>query len=988
MKKISTSIFILVLGIAAHAQTVSTLAGQYHVQGSQNGNGTAATFNGPHGTACDVNGNIFIADRDNNKIRKITPAGVVTTLAGSGAAGSTDGTGTSASFFNPMGVACDNAGNVYVADTKNYKIRKITPAGVVTTIAGTGNSGTTNGPVASAEFGYPTGIAFAPDGTIYVTEYNNHTIRKISSGTVSTLAGAANLFGDVDGMGTTARFYNPNSVVINKQGNLLVTDLGNNKIRMVTPAGNVTTYAGTGVAGFTNSSLTASQFNMPFGITVDSTGAVFVCDLTNSLIRKLNSSGVTTFAGTLGVFGHTDGPALTASFDGISCIAYNFYTNSLYVGDEGNSLIRKITISNTTTQQLFLSTNGTNNTFCTGSSVVITAQPSGLVNYVFKDGTTTIGTSATGILTLTTLSLGTHNITCTAQGTGGIQYATVNPIVITVTSNPQPATITPPGPVTVCQGSSVSLTASLGSSYLWSNSQTTRTIQVSTSGSYSVTVYNSGGCTQHSAPTVVTSVSSPTVTISPANPVPKCAGDSVLLTASASASYHWSNGAISQTIYAKQTGNYVVTVTNASGCSATSTPVSVTIVAEPTINIIPSTALVYLVSGQPLSLSVNTGSVYQWSTNASTQSITITSAGLYWARLQNANGCWSKRDTALVQSLNISSVMAAQGSTTICPSDSVILRSFFTIGNQWYKNNVAIAGATSQNYNAKQTGYYKVKINQGGGNFVTSDSVNIIVKNVPTSVAATNDSVCAGREANISVVQQTGVTYTWFSAPTSGTALANGTTYQTNPLNSPTTFYLQVAANGCINPQRFPVEAYVYAEIKPSFTTSSPAKTTGGFEVQFTNQTDATNINFLWDFGDVKSQDNTSTLSNPSHIYPEQGAYEVELIATNRIGCVDTLIQTVVVEMQHDLFLPSAFTPNNDGTNDIFRLRGTQILSSTMQIYNQWGQQIFYTDNAQTGWDGTVNGKTAQNGTYKYIVKVEKQGEISKTLTGNISLIK
>lgn len=987
MKKNFTLSAFIFFALSARSQNVTTVAGQYHVQGSANGTGTAATFNGPHAAACDNLGNVYIADRNNHKIRKITAAGVVTTFAGSGTPGSTDGTGTAASFNEPWGIACDNLGNVYIADTKNFKIRKITPSGAVTTLTGTGSSAIINGPLASAAFGFPTGIAVASDGTMYVTEFNNHIIRKIHNGSVSTLAGVPNLFGDVDGAGNAARFYQPHSAVIDKQGNVMVADVGNNKIRKVTPSGNVTTWAGNGIPGYTNGSLLSSQFNLPFGITADSTGAVYVCDLQNSVIRKLNAAGVTTFAGTPAVFGHQDGPLLQATFDGISGIAFSFFSNALYIADEGNQLIRKISFNTSGTQPLSISTNSSNNTFCLASSVVITASPSGLSNYVFKEGTSVIGTSSTGSITVTNLTVGTHNITCTATGAGGAQYATTNPVTITITSSPQPATISPPGPVGLCSGSSVVLTASLGSSYLWSNGATTRAITVSAAGSYSVTVYNTGGCTQNSVPTIVNIVPNATATISPANPPPKCNGDSILLTANPATSYQWNNGATTQSIYAHGTGTYMVTITNINGCTATSLPVNVTIYPSATANISPSSTLVYGIQGQSVALSVNAGSSYLWSNGATTQSINVTTGGTYSVKLTNINGCVA-RDTTTVQMLSSSSVMSAQGPVTFCPGQSVVLHSMFATGNQWYKNNVIISGAVSQNYTATQTGYYKVKITLAGGGTLTSDSISVVVKNVPTSITAISDTACIGGEAELAVIQQPGASYTWFNEATGGIALANGLSYITDELYENKTYYVQVAANGCIAPARFPVKAYIYPEINPTFSFSEAATVQGGFEVQFTNTTETSGITYAWDFGDPSSANNTSTAFNTSHIYTDQGDFDVTLTSYTSKGCVDTAMARVRVQLMHELYLPSAFTPNNDGMNDIFRLRGTQIVSSTMIIFNQWGQQIFTSDNAEEGWDGTIGGKTVQNGTYKYIVKADKEDVKNITLTGNISVIK
>lgn len=987
IKKIPQAIlFFLFLASANNAQTVSTIAGQTGISGSTNGTGNLATFNGPHSVVCDGQGNVYVADRNNNKIRRINSAGVVSTFAGSGNIGSTDGTGTNATFFEPWGIACDAAGNVYVADTKNYKIRKITPAGVVTTIAGTGVSGTTNGPVAAAEFAFPTGIAITSDGTIYVAEFMTHTIRKIANGTVSNLAGASFLSGDVDGTGALARFDHPHSLAIAKDGSLLVSDVFNNKIKRVSSAGVVTTYAGSGIAGFANGTATSAQFDFPLGLAIDSTGGVYVGDINNYIIRKIAAGVVSTFAGTQGTSGFADGPALQAQFNSPSGLAFNFAENAIWIGDEGNELLRKTTLNTVVTQTLTLSTNNPSNTFCLNDTVVITASPMGLQNYVFREGTTIITTNTTGILKTTTLSLGTHAISCTATGGGGSQYATQFATTVTVNGAPAPATVTPPGPVSLCYGSSSSLTASAGSGYLWSNGLTTQTIQVSSSGTYSVTVYHNGSCIQHSSTVQVIGLSQVIASITPSGSVTACNGDSVLLTASAGSSYLWSNGKTTQSIYVKSQGNYSVTVYNSQGCSGSSTPVTVNFNPIPTATVTPG-GTILLPIGQSQTLVANNATTYQWSTGATTQTINVNTAGSYWLRIKNTNGCWSLRDTVVVQILNSSTILTAQGSTTFCPGDSVILHSSFSTGNQWFRDNIAISGAVSQNYTAKQGGYYKVKVTQPGGASIFSDSVLVTLKTLPALLSSSSDSVCSGERVQLSVNVSSGATAKWFDALTGGTMLGTGLNYLTPPINSSTDYFVELTASGCTNTQRSKIGAFVFAPINPDFSATPPITTGGGFEVQF-NPINGSSYDYEWNFGDPNSNDNQSGDPNPSHTYAQQGSYTVMLVAINDMGCSDTVFKTISVELETDLFLPNAFTPNNDGLNDVFRLRGTQIESSSMIIVSQWGNIIYRNDDAKKGWDGMVSGKYVENATYTYLVKVKRSDEPEKILKGNISLIR
>jgi streptogramin lyase len=229
---------------------VTTFAGTAGAFGSADATGAAARFNSPCGVATDSAGNVYVADTRNSTIRKITPAGVVSTLAGTpGASGSTDATGAAARFNSPYGVATDSAGNVYVADSRNRTIRKITPAGVVSTLAGSaGSAGTADGGVA-ARFSFPSEVATDSAGNVYVADANNGTIRKLTpAGVVTTLAGTAGAFGSTDAIGAAAHFYFPYGVATDNAGNVYVADMVNHTIRKITPAGGVVTTV-VGVAG-------------------------------------------------------------------------------------------------------------------------------------------------------------------------------------------------------------------------------------------------------------------------------------------------------------------------------------------------------------------------------------------------------------------------------------------------------------------------------------------------------------------------------------------------------------------------------------------------------------------------------------------------------------------------------------------------------------------------------------------------------------------
>ncbi|SDP88813.1 NHL repeat-containing protein [Mucilaginibacter sp. OK268] len=221
--------------------------------------------------------------------------GTVSTVAGSATTGFADGTGSSAVFDSPQGLTIDAAGNIYVADSFNSAIRKVTTAGVVTTLSGTGSIGYIDGPIASAKFYAPQSLVADAAGNIYVADFGNNMIRKISAdGIVSTLAGSGDA-GYVDGTGNKATFNSPRGLALDGQGNLYVADQGNNLIRKVTAAGVVTTIAGKTTAGYAdNATATTAQFNQPNGIALDAQGNIYVADLQNYAIRKITAAGVVT----------------------------------------------------------------------------------------------------------------------------------------------------------------------------------------------------------------------------------------------------------------------------------------------------------------------------------------------------------------------------------------------------------------------------------------------------------------------------------------------------------------------------------------------------------------------------------------------------------------------------------------------------------------------------------------------------------------------
>ena len=297
---------------------------------------TVPSFFSPAGVAVDDGGNIYVADYGNNLIRKITVSGVVSTLAGSGNQGSINAGGVLASFNQPTGIGVDAGGNVFVGDAGNDIIRKITPDGTVTTFAGSDSTGFADGPAATASFFHPGGITIDAAGNIYVADAGNNLIRKVSGGTVSTVAG--------NKLGATPdnTFSNPTGTAIDASGNIYTANFLANNILKINSAGLVSIFAGSGDTGSANGVGIAASFYFPNSLAVDRGGNVYVSDGVNDLIRKITPDGtVSTLAGS-GVAGAADGTGIAASFNGPAGLAVDAGGN-VYVADANNNRIRKIT---------------------------------------------------------------------------------------------------------------------------------------------------------------------------------------------------------------------------------------------------------------------------------------------------------------------------------------------------------------------------------------------------------------------------------------------------------------------------------------------------------------------------------------------------------------------------------------------------------------------------------------------------------------------
>ena len=700
------------------AGVVSTLAGSAGNYGSANGTGSGASFDQPQGLAVDGAGNLYVGDTGNQMIRQITSAGVVTTLAGSTNYGSANGTGASASFWNPQGIALDTATNLYLADSFNNTIRKITPSGVVSTLAGmAGSFGRADGTGAAARFWQPQGVAVDINGNVYVADSANGTIREIGSGAVvTTLAGSAST-GSADGTGSSARFYWPSGAAVDSSGNSYVADTENGTIRTITSAGVVSTLAGSaGNFGSTDATGSNARFYGPQSVAVGSSGTLYVADTANHTIRRITSGGVvTTLAGLAGTNGPTDGTGSNARFNAPQGLAVDTSGN-VFVADTWNHTIRKVTSSGVVTTLAGLagsygSADGANSSARFYLPQSITVDTSGNL-YVLDSGNQTVRKVApVGANWVVTTIAGQADVSGSADGTGssaqffypdglGMNAAGSfcvadwgnNTIRAGVSSlNAAPVIVVEPQNQTANQGQSaafsVTATGSAPLSYQWqfnssplsgatSSTYTVANAQPANVGSYSVIVTNTLGAATSSPPALLTVIVPPAITNLPQS-LTVTQGLNATFTVGASGTvpftYQWTfdSGNISGATASSYTvanaqpanaGSYSVIVTNSYG-SITSSTATLTVILPPIISVQPSNQLAAVSNNVTFTvgLSQGTSPAYQWQQNgtaisgATLSSLTLTSIS------------WSSAGTYSVVVSNSAGNPTSAGATLITP---------------------------------------------------------------------------------------------------------------------------------------------------------------------------------------------------------------------------------------------------------------------------------------------------------------------------------
>lgn len=697
----------------------TTWVGRAGVSGSVDGIGGAARFRAPSSVVVDSTGNAYIADSANNVIRKVTSAGVVTTVAGTaGFGGNTDGFATAARFNSPSGITLDASGNLYVADTGNHAIRLINTVGSVVTIAGTGGAqGSVDGTGAAARFAFPSAITIDSAGVLYVADTLNHTIRKIAvGGVVTTLAGLAGTSGAVDDTGALARFNLPSGIAVDAAFNVYVGDTMNHTIRKITPAGVVTTLAGLApVLGSTDGLTSTARFNQPRGLALDSSNNVYVADTGNHTIRKISPAGnVVTIAGVAGSAGSADGTATSARFSSPYGVALDS-TGTIYVADTQNHTIRRTGV---------------------GTPVEIVSQPQ--AQRAAIGGTVNFAVSANGSPSPT------YQWQRRLAGTSDFVNLTNDSTFSGVTT----ATLTVAG-----------ITAGMnGDEY-----------RVVVNNSISSGVVSDGATLAIVVPPAFTSSNTATFRVGESNTFNVMTNSSAAVTYSATGLPSWatinaSSGVISGTPPDSAGSPFTVTITANNGTGA-STATNQTFVlnvqaanAPPTFSAQPANITVNRGDSTTLTATASGGGTlsYQWLKNgaiingATSSSYTVpnaqaSSAAVYSVRVSNAFG--SVTSNGAVLSVLTPPIITTQPRTLVAQTGTSVTFSVSATGTtgftyQWRKNGVNIAGATGAIFtllgvSAADAGNYDVIVTNTLG-AVGSSLAQLVVVTGPTAPSFTS----------------------------------------------------------------------------------------------------------------------------------------------------------------------------------------------------------------------------------------------------------
>lgn len=554
-------------------------------------------------------------------------------------------------------------------------------------------------------------------------------------------------------------------------------------------------------------------------------------------------------------------------------------------------------------------------TFCAGNTLTLTSSSASGNTWSTGETTSSIQVSASGTYTLSVADV--------CGPSTASEQVTVQPLPV--------AAIGSNGPLDICPGDSVLLIASGGDTYSWSNGALGNATYVHTPGNYSVVVSNACG-SDNSDTLVVTLLAGVSAQITGSTSA--CTGDSVLLTASGGSTYTWSTGATGTTFYAIAPGTYTVTANSQCG-TATSAPVTVSTIPGPTANITGNTSFC---AGDSVLLTASGGTSYVWSTGATGSAIYATTAGTY--TVTATNQCGSVVSAPLTITVTNGPTAQISGNASYCEGDSTLLTASGGTGYLWS------TGATSTSIYVTSPGIYTVGTANQCGQAISAP-FTVTESPLPVAQISGNTTFCPGQ--SVQLTASGGAGYQWSTgAQTTAISVNTSGTYSVTTGNACGTDVASVTVT----------EVSIQAHF-----TASPLTGNAPLPVDFTNSSSANAVTTDWTFGDGA----TANSGNPSHTYMNEGEYTVTLLVTSAEGCTDSEnLLITVLNMPSSLTIPNVFTPNGDGSNDFFVVEAERLENYHLLLFNRWGNLLRETTDWQDGWDGTINGEKASEGTYFY----------------------
>jgi gliding motility-associated-like protein len=936
-----------------NAQIITTVAGNGTFGYSGDGGpATSAQLAWNIGVAADNSGNIYIADHDNDVIRKVNSAGIISTFAGNGTLGFSGdgGPATAAQLYHPAWISIDNLGNFYFTDQNAEIIRKINTSGIISTLTGNlppGYSGD-GGPLIAAQFRSISGVSFDQANNMYISDYGNNVVRKVNAaGIITTVVGngTAGFSGD-GGLAIAAQLGSPYKVIFDNAGNMYIPDEGNYRIRKVNTAGIISTIAGNGILGYTGDGGLAINAEIAYSwtIAIDNANNIYVGDAGNYVVRKITPAGIiSTFAGN-GIYGNSGdgGPATSAELGEVSGVAVDNAGN-VYVGIRNYFfVVRKI--NNCLTAIINLQP--TDAALCNSGDTSFTVSATNVMGYQWQVNTgagwnniidnLTYAGSTTSQLKVTAAgsAMNNYRYQCIVNNSCGNIYSSTATLLVTPQLAPS-VTITTAAD-TICAGTpatfvATSVNGGLAPAYQWKKNG----INIATGNTFTSSTIADGDI---------------------------------------------------MTCILTSNSNCITTNTAASNAIT----MKVNPILTPSIQI--SASLNDVCSGIPVTFSstdVNGGTIpsYQWQKNGintgANSPVYVDNAlkdgDVVICRLISNTACRSK-DTVFSNSIKMKitllvspSVAITASKTSICPGANI---SFIAIpvngGNapayQWKKNGLSVGFNSNSYSDASLSGgdIINCTVTSDATCLATpsavSNSIAITLFNNPVVTLDKTTTLCSGASKLLDAGNF--ASYLW----------NNGSTGRTLPVSNTGTYYVTVTDNnGCKGSDTTAIDSilplpkgFILKDTSICSYGSLTLNAAGGFK------------DYLWN---NNSNASSITINQP-------GTYSLQVTDYN----ICTAIETVTVALKQCLegfYIPNAFTPNNDGKNDIFKpLLFGNVVSYRFIVYNRFGQKVFESTDVTRGWDGTIKGIQQDNDIFVWFCNYQFAGSLPEIKKGSVMLLR